>query len=178
TTVSTAIISVTANAPNVSITANPSLTIAQGSSATLTASGAATYIWSSGATTPAISVTSAGTYTVTGRTSSGCSATANAVVVKPAGGRLSSSEPVTNWQVVVLGNPSVNEYTEMELRNAIGKTLQVSLSDVSGHVLTVQSLAVQDAIQRVRLRLGSARGIYFLQVSDGVCKQTLQILRP
>ncbi|WP_460907478.1 hypothetical protein, partial [Spirosoma areae] len=42
--------------PNVSIAATPSLTITQGSSTTLTASGATNYIWNTGATTPAIAV--------------------------------------------------------------------------------------------------------------------------
>jgi hypothetical protein len=51
-------------------------TICAGGSSTFTASGGGTYAWSTGASTAAISVSSAGTYTVT-VTASGCSATAS-----------------------------------------------------------------------------------------------------
>jgi sugar lactone lactonase YvrE len=63
----------------VSITANPSLTITQGNSTTLTASGASSYRWSGGQTSAAISVSVAGTYSVTGTTGS-CSSTTSVVV--------------------------------------------------------------------------------------------------
>ena len=64
-------------APMVSITANPSLTITQGQSATLIGQGAATYAWSTGANTPAIVVSTAGPYSVTGTSANGCIATAS-----------------------------------------------------------------------------------------------------
>ena len=69
-------------APSVSITANPSLTITQGQSATLTASGGAgqpavTYGWNNGANTPAIVVSTAGPYSVTGTSANGCTGTAS-----------------------------------------------------------------------------------------------------
>ena len=71
--------------PSVSITANPSLTITQGQSATLTAQGANTYAWSTGESTPAISVSVAGPYSVTGTATNGCRATATATLtVNPA----------------------------------------------------------------------------------------------
>lgn len=61
---------------SVSVVQNPTVavsnaTICAGSSTVLTASGATTYSWNTGATTPTISVSSAGIYTVTG-TSNGC----------------------------------------------------------------------------------------------------------
>ena len=59
---------------SVSVTANPSLTITQGQSTTLTASEATSYVWSGGQTTASISVSTAGTYSVTG-TVGGCSST-------------------------------------------------------------------------------------------------------
>ena len=63
----------------VGISANPSLTIASGQSVTLTASGGSSYSWSSGQSTIAISVSVAGTYSVTGITGS-CSDTATVTV--------------------------------------------------------------------------------------------------
>ena len=54
--------------------------ICSGNSTTLTASGADSYLWDNGATTPSITVTEAGTYTVTGSTSDGCSGSAGVTV--------------------------------------------------------------------------------------------------
>jgi hypothetical protein len=68
-------------APFVSITANPSLTITQGQSATLTASGASAYAWNNGANTPAIVVSTAGPYSVTGTAANGCTGTASVTLM-------------------------------------------------------------------------------------------------
>ena len=46
----------------------------------LTASGAVSYVWSTGSTLPTISVSAAGTYTVTGTSTGACTATASIVV--------------------------------------------------------------------------------------------------
>jgi parallel beta-helix repeat protein len=75
--------SLTVNAPpTVSIAANPSLTATTGSSVTLTASGADTYRWNTGVTTAVLSASTAATYSVTGTTANGCSATATATVIQ------------------------------------------------------------------------------------------------
>jgi len=60
-------------------------TLCAGSSITLTAAGGATYLWSNGATTPSITVTQPGTYSVTATTAGGCSATASREVTALAG---------------------------------------------------------------------------------------------
>ncbi len=54
--------------------------ICSGHSTTLTATGADSYTWSNGATTPSITVTQAGTYTVTGTTTDGCEGSAGVTV--------------------------------------------------------------------------------------------------
>ncbi|WP_168207871.1 hypothetical protein [Spirosoma sp. KCTC 42546] len=61
------------------LTVNPSLTISQGQTTTLTASEAVSYRWSTGQTTASISVSTAGTYSVTG-TVGDCSGTATTMV--------------------------------------------------------------------------------------------------
>ena len=66
----------------VSIMANPSLTISQGQSATLTAQATGStppygYSWSTGANTPSIVVSTAGPYSVTGTSANGCTGTAS-----------------------------------------------------------------------------------------------------
>ncbi|OON66874.1 GEVED domain-containing protein [Hymenobacter sp. CRA2] len=73
--------------PTVTITPSGPTTFCQGGSVTLTATGSTglTYQWSNGATTPSITVSAAGTYSVTGTNAQGCSATstATAVTVNP-----------------------------------------------------------------------------------------------
>jgi len=69
------------NLPNLAITAPNGTSICQGQSATLSASpGFASYSWSSGISTISNIVTAAGTYTVTGTTADGCTATASETV--------------------------------------------------------------------------------------------------
>ena len=64
--------------PTIVITPNPSLSVCDGSSATLTASGGVSYLWSTGATSAQITVNSSATYSVTGTGSNGCQNTASA----------------------------------------------------------------------------------------------------
>jgi len=64
--------------PNITISGNT--TICQGASTSLTAAGADTYQWNTDNTGSGISVSSEGTYSVTGTNTNGCTATANVVV--------------------------------------------------------------------------------------------------
>jgi hypothetical protein len=68
-------------APVAAISGN--LMLCSNSTTTLTASGGDSYVWSNGATTPSITVSSAGTYSVT-VTSDGCSSSASAIVTEAA----------------------------------------------------------------------------------------------
>ena len=79
----TANITVTVNPlPNVAIAGDHS--ICQGSSTTLAASGASTYAWSTSSGNTSITVSEAGSYSVTGTDGNGCSSTAtHAVAVHP-----------------------------------------------------------------------------------------------
>jgi hypothetical protein len=78
----TGVLTTAPGSAGVSISVSPSLTINQGQSATLTASGAASYNWSSGQSTTAISVSVAGTYSVTGTLGS-CTSVTSVVVRAP-----------------------------------------------------------------------------------------------
>jgi len=61
------------NGPSPFIMAGGPTAFCNGGSVVLTASGAQSYLWSTGATTPMITVTSTGTFTVTGFDANGCS---------------------------------------------------------------------------------------------------------
>jgi Ig-like domain CHU_C associated/Lamin Tail Domain/GEVED domain/Secretion system C-terminal sorting domain len=72
-------------APTASVLASGPTTFCDGGSVTLTASGGTSYLWSTGATSPSITVTTAGTYTVTATNAASCSATSapTTVTVNP-----------------------------------------------------------------------------------------------
>ncbi|WP_165822038.1 gliding motility-associated C-terminal domain-containing protein [Hymenobacter edaphi] len=76
--------------PSVQITGAAPLCPGTARTLTAVAPGAGSYLWSTGATTPAISVTQAGAYSVTARYGSGCAATATTTLAANAvsiGGR-------------------------------------------------------------------------------------------
>ncbi|KAA9353095.1 putative Ig domain-containing protein [Larkinella humicola] len=100
----TASTSVTVNTPpTVSISPSLSTTVIQGQSASLTASGADSYRWSTGETSPIISVSVAGPYSVTG-TTAGCSGSSSVtlVVTNPASASLSGSTTLCPGQPATL----------------------------------------------------------------------------
>lgn len=77
-------VGVTVNAiPNASISGN--LTVCNGISNVLTASGGSSYVWNTGGTVPNLSVNTAGVYSVTAITTAGCRGVATATVVQCVG---------------------------------------------------------------------------------------------
>ncbi|MFN4952065.1 MAG: LamG-like jellyroll fold domain-containing protein, partial [Flavobacteriales bacterium] len=74
--------SVTVNAlPTASITASGNTTFCAGNSVLLSASNGSSYLWSNGATTPSISATAAGSYSVSVTNGAGCTATSTPVQI-------------------------------------------------------------------------------------------------
>src|SRR6218665_177885 len=71
-------------APTATITASGSTSFCTGGSVTLTASGGSSYLWSTSATTASITVSTAGTYTVTSGNSCGSQTATQVVTVDPA----------------------------------------------------------------------------------------------
>jgi hypothetical protein len=67
--------------PSVAITPAPAVSICQGNSTVLTASGGISYLWNTGALTSTISVNSTGTFTVAGTASNGCTSNSTPVIV-------------------------------------------------------------------------------------------------
>jgi len=84
--------------PVVNVTPTGATTFCDGGSVVLTASGANTYVWSTGATTASITVTTGGTYTVTGTVAAGCVAApvATTVTVNAAPAAPTATTPAAN----------------------------------------------------------------------------------
>ena len=82
---STDSVKVTVDTPIATITPSGPTALCTGGTVTLSANSGASYVWSTGATTPSITVSTAGSYTVTVTNATGCSATsvATAVTVNP-----------------------------------------------------------------------------------------------
>jgi hypothetical protein len=95
-----AIVTVNALLPAPTITAGGPTTFCEGGSVTLASSAGSAYLWSNGATTPIISVTTSGSYTVKVTNANGCqSAPSSALIVTvnplPAQPAISASGPLT-----------------------------------------------------------------------------------
>ncbi|WP_188050857.1 gliding motility-associated C-terminal domain-containing protein [Flavobacterium sp. GP15] len=111
---------------------------------TLTASGGTSYLWSNGATTPAITVATAGTFSVTVKNSNGCSATASvnttldntlpiAAIASDNGLTLSCNTP--NTTLTASGGSSYlwsNGATTAAITVAIAGTFSVTVKNANG----------------------------------------------
>ena len=53
-----------------------------------------------------------------------------------------SNEPMAAWRAVLLGNPPVNDYAEMDIQDAAGLTLQLMVSDITGRIIGTQSVEI------------------------------------
>jgi hypothetical protein len=109
--------------------------ICSGNPATLTASGASSYVWNSGATTSSISAPSTGTYSVTGTSGAGCTASATASVTTSA-----NPAPTVNNQSICAGNSATLTATAAGctfIWNTGQATASITVSPASTTIYTV-----------------------------------------
>ncbi len=119
--------------PTASITGTN--TICAGSSSVFTASGGGTYLWSTAATTAAITVNTAGTYSVTVTNANGCTATANRLLTvnaNPVAG-------ITGTTVICSGATSVFTATGggTYLWNTAATSASITVSTAGNYTVTV-----------------------------------------
>ncbi|MBK9220974.1 MAG: serine hydrolase [Saprospiraceae bacterium] len=93
--------------PIVTITANGSTTICQGTSITLTANDASSYLWNQGEKTKNILVSKAGNYFVTNTNEYGCKATSNITIINVIN-TPSMPDQITGKKLAVCANSSEN----------------------------------------------------------------------
>ena len=130
--------------PTASISAGGPTTFCQGGSVTLTAGTANTYLWSNGATTPGISATTAGNYTVVVSNGGGCSATstATAVTVNPlptvsvsgAPNPQCANQPVT---LTATGNGASYQWSGSGLQSNSGTSVNAVVATAGNQTYTV-----------------------------------------
>ncbi|MFN5441216.1 MAG: hypothetical protein ACK5AR_05110, partial [Flavobacteriia bacterium] len=143
-TATTAPIVVTVNqTPLAQISSSGSTAICQGNSVTLTANSGAgyTYLWNTGATTPSISASSSGAYSVV-VTNNGCSATSSAtnITINPVpSAAITASGPLSfcDGGSVTLTAPAGNNYTYSWSNGAT--TQSVSTAQSASFTLTVSN---------------------------------------
>ena len=100
-----------------SITANGATSFCQGESVVLTAPSGYSYLWSNGSTGSSITVSTAGSYTVTVTNAAGCSATSAsvAVTIDPLPSVTATAQGATTFcpgdSVMLMANPGLSNYT-------------------------------------------------------------------
>ncbi|MFN8299670.1 MAG: choice-of-anchor L domain-containing protein [Chitinophagales bacterium] len=149
--------------PAAAVTANPAGTVCNGASVALTATPSAgqtpyTYLWSTGATTPAISVPSGGSYTVTATDAFGCTASATRSVTIS---NLSITGTTTNVSCMGAANGAVDitvtgtnapftynwggGVTSQDRTNLVAGTYSVTASNTVGCSVTATYTITQPA---------------------------------
>ncbi len=129
------------NNPTATITASGATTFCAGGSVTLTASTGSSYLWSNGKTTKSITVSTAGSYSVTVSNGS-CSATSTPTVVSvnsipTATITVSGSTNLTQGQTVTLTASSASSY----LWSNGATTQSITVSAAGSYYVTVTSAA-------------------------------------
>ncbi len=156
--------------PTISVTPTVD-TICSGSSTTVTASGGATYSWSPAASvsdpnssSPSVNPTSSTTYTVTGTTVQGCSATAQMTVyVKTCAG---VNELASLNELLLFPNPA-SEFIKLELNMNSKDDLQLQVLDNSGRQLFSKTMdGVQGRIVEEINLSNWPQGIYHIQLTS------------
>ena len=83
----------------------------------------------------------------------------------------------TELRVIVLGNPVRDEIMQVDVRGAGGQPLRVQVINQQGNCIAETSQGLAANVERIRLRIGSAAGVYLLQVSTPTQQKTVRLLR-
>ncbi|OIN57693.1 hypothetical protein BLX24_18265 [Arsenicibacter rosenii] len=107
-------------------------------------------------------------------------ATAQIVVSSPCQRKDGAGREATTadaLDVTVLGNPTLSDKVEVEVRGAEGQRLQLRMTDGQG--ASVSEIAVEKAnsVERQTLGLGRSAGMYFLQVITPSKVKTVKVIR-
>ncbi|GAB3990763.1 hypothetical protein GCM10028807_18530 [Spirosoma daeguense] len=93
----------------------------------------------------------------------------------PAGREGLSDQPTL--EVVVLGNPVIDEYLDLELRNGQGQSVNLTVVNEQGRSVSQLSKLLPTNTERLRLPLGKHVGVYLLQITSPGHRQTIKLLK-
>jgi hypothetical protein len=91
--------------------------------------------------------------------------------------RVARTEGTGTLDVTVLGNPTLGESVEVEVRGAEGQALQLRLVDGLGTPISEKSVEKAGAVERQTIGLGRSAGMYFLQVVTPDKTKTVKVVR-
>jgi hypothetical protein len=91
--------------------------------------------------------------------------------------RLGAPEARESLEVAVLANPSVGETAEIEIRGALGQSLELQLVNERGQSVSHASVKQAAAIERQKVTLGRQTGVYLLKVSAQDQTRTVRIIK-
>ncbi|TAE33536.1 MAG: T9SS C-terminal target domain-containing protein [Cytophagales bacterium] len=91
--------------------------------------------------------------------------------------RVARTESTGTLDVTVLGNPTLGETVEVEVRGAEGQALQLRLVDGLGAAISEKSVEKAGAVERQTISLGRSAGMYFLQVTTPDKSKTVKVVR-
>ncbi|RYF61703.1 MAG: T9SS type A sorting domain-containing protein, partial [Cytophagaceae bacterium] len=87
-------------------------------------------------------------------------------------------EPGTDLSVQVLGNPIQGDQIRVEIRGAQGQPLRLSVSDLSGRVVTQKQIEMADLVEQQSLSVSQLpAGLLLLQVSTPMQSRTIKVLK-
>lgn len=92
--------------------------------------------------------------------------------------RLATPEDQAGLQIVVLGNPLINNQLVVEVSGANEKALDLALSEAGGRVMLNQRVVMSSARQRQTLMVGHLNGgIYLLRVSSDSETKVVKVVK-
>ncbi|KAB7726842.1 hypothetical protein F5984_23290 [Rudanella paleaurantiibacter] len=88
-----------------------------------------------------------------------------------------ATEALTELEVMVLGNPTGENWVDVEVGNPAGEALQLRVISAQGRLLSSQTAAPTRGPLRQRVQLGTGAGTYLLQVATPTRQKTVKVLR-
>ncbi|WP_338874748.1 putative Ig domain-containing protein [Spirosoma sp. SC4-14] len=88
-----------------------------------------------------------------------------------------SAEAKPTISLQVFGNPTQEETVDVEINGLNGQAVQLQTVSEQGHLVDKKTIQHPSAVERIRLRIGPAAGLYLLQVDTGLQRQTIKIIK-
>ncbi len=91
--------------------------------------------------------------------------------------RMAADVPAEAVQLIPLGNPSIQDDIEVEIRTAKAGPLRIQVITGHGRVMHEQSIEQPAGSERIRVPLGKAAGVYLLRAITPAGAKTVKVTR-